>query len=46
MTGPRSMRQMRGAPVKVGSNRASKDQAAAKRLWKLSEALAGARFLS
>jgi hypothetical protein len=44
--GPRSMRQMRGAPVKVGSNHASKDQAAAKRLWKLSEDLTGVRFLS
>ncbi len=44
--GPRSMRQMRGAPVKVGSNPASKDQAAAKRLWKLSEDLTGVRFLS
>ena len=30
--GPRSMRQMRGAPAKVGSNRASKDLAATKRL--------------
>src|ERR1035437_2507140 len=44
--GPRSMRQMRGEPVKVDSNRASKDQAAAKRLWKLSEELTGVRYLS
>jgi NAD(P)-dependent dehydrogenase (short-subunit alcohol dehydrogenase family) len=44
--GPRSMRQMRGAPVKVGSNRASNDQAAAKRLWQISEALTGVSFLS
>ena len=44
--GPRSMRQMRGPPVKVGSNRASKDQEAAKRLWKLSEELTGVSFLS
>jgi NAD(P)-dependent dehydrogenase (short-subunit alcohol dehydrogenase family) len=44
--GPRSMRQMRGAPVKVGSNRASRDSAAAKRLWKLSEELTGVSFLS
>jgi len=44
--GPRSMLQMRGEPVKVGSNRASKDQAAAKRLWKLSEELSGVSFLS
>ena len=44
--GPRSMRQMRGDPVKVGSNRASKDQPAAKRLWKLSEELTGVSFLS
>ena len=44
--GPRSMRQMRGAPVKGGSNRASRDSAAAKRLWKLSEELTGVSFLS
>ena len=44
--GPRSMRQMRGAPVKVSSNRASRDSAAAKRLWKLSEELTGVSFLS
>ncbi len=44
--GPRSMRQMRGAPVKVGSTRASKDQEAAKRLWNLSEELTGVSFLS
>ena len=44
--GPRSMRQMRGAPVKVGSNRASKDRPAAERLWKLSEELTGVSFLS
>ncbi len=44
--GPRSMRQMRGAPVKVGSNRFSKDLAAAKRLWNLSEELTGVSFLS
>ncbi len=43
--GPRHMRQMRGAPVKVGSNRASRDQTAAKRLWELSEELTGVRFL-
>ena len=42
--GPRSMRQMRGSPVKVNSNRASKDLAAATRLWKLSEELSGVSF--
>jgi NAD(P)-dependent dehydrogenase (short-subunit alcohol dehydrogenase family) len=44
--GPRSMRQMRGAPVKVSSNRVSKDQAAAARLWRVSEELTGVSFLS
>lgn len=44
--GPRSMHQMRGAPVKVSSNRASQDEAAATRLWELSEKLTGVTFLS
>ncbi len=44
--GPRSLGQMRGDPVKVGSNRASRDQEAAGRLWTLSEQLTGVRFLS
>jgi hypothetical protein len=36
---------MRGAPVKVGSNRRSRDVAAAARLWNLSQDLTGVRFL-
>ena len=35
--GPKDLRQMRGDPVKVSSNRASRDQAAAKRLWEMSQ---------
>ena len=42
--GPRSLQQMRGAPVKVGSNKASRDEAAAARLWALSEQLTGVRY--
>lgn len=44
--GPASMREMRGAPVKVGSNRRSRDEAAAARLWSLSEEMTGVRYLS
>ncbi|MBF7731590.1 oxidoreductase [Pseudomonas sp. N040] len=44
--GPRAMQQMRGAPAKVGSNRASRDEAAAKKLWAVSEELTGVSFLS
>ncbi|MEO8385211.1 MAG: oxidoreductase [Betaproteobacteria bacterium] len=44
--GPRSMREMRGAPVKVDSNRRSKDAVAAAKLWTLSEGLTDVRFLS
>lgn len=44
--GPRALRQMRGAPVKVGSNRASRDEAAAAKLWTLSEKMTGVKFLS
>ncbi len=44
--GPRSMQQMRGAPVKVGSNRASRDEVTAKKLWSISEELTGVSFLS
>ena len=44
--GPKSMREMRGAPVKVGSNRASQDEAVAAQLWSLSEEMTGVRFLS
>ncbi len=42
--GPRALRQMRGAPVKVGSTRASRDPAAAKKLWETSEKLTGVHF--
>jgi len=44
--GPRSMGEMRGAPVKVGSNRRSRNQADAARLWSVSEEMTGVRFLS
>lgn len=44
--GPSGLQQMRGAPIKVGSNRASRDEATAKKLWNVSEALTGVRFLS
>ncbi|OYU44750.1 MAG: short-chain dehydrogenase [Burkholderiales bacterium PBB4] len=43
--GPGSMGQMRGAPVKVGSTRASRDLAVAKALWSLSERQSGVRYL-
>ncbi len=42
--GPQSLQQMRGAPIKVGSNKASRDEAAAARLWALSEQLTGVRY--
>lgn len=42
--GPKSLHQMRGVPVKVGSNRISRNEAAAKRLWQLSEEWAGVKF--
>lgn len=44
--GPRGLREMRGAPVKVRSNRCSRDEAAAAKLWALSEEMTGVRFLS
>ena len=44
--GPRSLGEMRGAPVKVGSNRASRNEADAKRLWEMSENMTGVRYLS
>ncbi len=43
--GPQSAWQMRGAPVKVGSDRASRDPVAAARLWAVSEQLTGVRYL-
>ncbi len=42
--GPNGLGQMRGKPVKVGSNRASRDQAVAARLWELSEEMTGVKF--
>lgn len=42
--GPRALRQMRGAPVKVGSNRASRDTAVAGKLWALSEKMTGVHY--
>lgn len=44
--GPQSMREMRGSPGKVSSNRASNDEAAAARLWSVSEQMTGVRYLS
>lgn len=39
--GPGSLGEMRGAPVKVGSNRRSRDLAVAAKLWEVSEQLTG-----
>ena len=44
--GPHAMGEMRGYPVKVGSNRRSRDEAAAARLWAVSEELTGVHYLS
>ena len=35
---------MRGSPLKVGYNRASRDEAMAKKLWELSEQLTGVSY--
>jgi NAD(P)-dependent dehydrogenase (short-subunit alcohol dehydrogenase family) len=43
--GPKDMHQMRGAPIKVSSNRASRDEEAASKLWAMSEAMSGVKFL-
>ena len=43
--GPDGVGEMRGAPVKVGSNRRSRDTAVAAQLWTASEAMTGVRFL-
>jgi hypothetical protein len=40
------MGEMRGNPVKVGSNHRSRDEAAAARLWAVSEELTGEHYLS
>ena len=42
--GPHALGQMRGTPIKVGSNRASRDEAVAAQLWALSEKLTGVSF--
>jgi len=44
--GPRWIREMRGAPVKVRSNFASRDGAVAARLWSISEEMTGVHFLT
>ena len=44
--GPSSLWQTRGAPVKVGSNRRSRDPEAAAKLWALSEQMTGVKYLS
>jgi NAD(P)-dependent dehydrogenase (short-subunit alcohol dehydrogenase family) len=43
--GPQSAWEMRGAPIKVGSNRASRDPASGARLWAVSEQLTGVHYL-
>lgn len=42
--GPGGFRQYKGAPVKVGSNRNSRDPEKAKRLWDLSEKETGIKY--
>lgn len=42
--GPDGFQEFRGNPVKIDGPRQSKDTAAAKRLWELSEKLTGVRF--
>lgn len=43
--GPGGLGEMRGAPVKVGSNRRSRDPQIGQRLWQLSQELTGIRYL-
>jgi NAD(P)-dependent dehydrogenase (short-subunit alcohol dehydrogenase family) len=43
--GPRSLGEMRGDPVKVGSNRRSRNVEDAARLWDASQQLTGVRYL-
>ncbi len=42
--GPRGLMEMNGAPVKVDSNKKSKDPELARRLWDVSEQMTGQRF--
>ncbi len=44
--GPQHFQQWRGPPVKVGSNRRSRDERVAAELWALSEQATGVSFLS
>ena len=44
--GPSRMVEMRGAPKLVGMSGAARDDAAAARLWELSEKATGVTFLS
>lgn len=44
--GPHAMGEMRGYPIKVGSNRRSRDTTTAAKLWAVSEDLTGVRYLS
>lgn len=43
--GPGGFMEMRGKPVKVNSNKLSKDEAIAKKLWDVSEELTGVKFI-
>ena len=43
--GPRWLFEIWGAPKRVSSSRASRDQAVAERLWAVSEALSGVRYI-
>jgi NAD(P)-dependent dehydrogenase (short-subunit alcohol dehydrogenase family) len=44
--GPGGIGEMRGFPAKVGTKQTARDEAAAARLWKISEEATGMRFLS
>lgn len=44
--GPQRMNEMKGEPGKVGSNRASRNEQDAARLWRVSEQLTGVHYLS
>jgi NAD(P)-dependent dehydrogenase (short-subunit alcohol dehydrogenase family) len=44
--GPRGLLELRGAPVRVGTTAAARNEALAGRLWQASEELTGVRFMS
>lgn len=44
--GPQRMKEMKGEPGKVGSNRASRNEENAARLWRVSEQMTGVHYLS